>query len=410
MENIEYNTDKKSIFNTNILDGVFIWVIVLFGLKLYTFLINETIGKALTLGTFLIIATLLVIQIIYGKRSGVKKGFTIEVTFVFISLIISVFAAYLFYDQPLRVTAFAQYEFYIFLFYFLIHRLRPDPDKILNMCVWIGYGYTIIYFLQYLAYPTEITSSRALSDRGTIRILIPGSEFMVTGWFIQLTRYFITKKIKYIIGMVPYLIIIILLATRQVMGGMALITIIAVILSNTLRSKIGVLILIVAAIIPFYFMFQGVFDEMIRVSERDSSNFEDDIRVVAARYFLFDLNPNPIWILTGNGMPGPHTSYGQFLYRLSDELGYYQSDVGIIGSFSKFGIFFVLGEVIIITRLALKKTEEKFKFIKYNALLMLMTMFTGAGLKASTIILLCIMMYLADIDKQQKSFKQSETC
>lgn len=402
MENLAFNIDKRNAYNISVLDGLFIWIIALFGVKVYTFLITPTIGKALTLGCFIIVTALLLIHIIYGKRSEVKKGFLLEVSFIFISLIISVFAAYLFYDQSIRVTAFAQYEFYIFLFYFLIHRLRPDPDKILTMCVWLGYGYTIVYFLQYLAYPTEITSSKAISDRGSIRILIPGSEFMVTGWFIQLTRYFITKKIKYIIALFPYLVIIILLATRQVMAGMALITIYGVISSKTLKSKAWVLILIIISVIPFYFLFQEVFTHIFEVSQRDSDNFSDDIRVIAAKYFLFELNPNPVWIITGNGMPGPHTSYGQFLHRLAEELGYYQSDVGIIGSFSRFGIFFALGELLIVGRLALRRFDEKLKFVKYNALLMLMTMFTGAGLKASTIILLCFMMYVTDLDTQQK--------
>ncbi len=406
MEYKKFTSEYNNVYNTNLLDTIFIWVIVLFGLKFYTLFISETIGKALTLGSTLIIATLLIVHVIYGEKPLIKKNFSLEVLFIFISLIISTFAALVYYDQPLQITAFAQYEFYIFLFYFLIHRLKPDPEKILTICVWLGYGYTIIYFLQYLVYPTEITTSRTLSDRGTIRILIPGSEFMVTGWFIQLTRYFITKKIKYIIALIPYLIIIILLATRQVMAAMALVTIFAVIYSNTLKSKFAVLILIVLSVIPFYYMFQGVFEEIVQVSERDSRDFSDDIRVIAAKYFLFDLNPDPIWVLTGNGMPGPHTSYGKFLNRLSEELGYHQSDVGIIGSFSRFGIFFVLGELIILFRLALKRFDEKFKFVKYNALIMLITMFTGAGLKSSTIILLCIMIYIADIEFQNNKLNK----
>jgi hypothetical protein len=396
----------STAFNPAWLDSMLIWLIALCSLKFYTFLISVTISKATVLGGLMIVVFFLGIHLVYGKGSGFKKHFKAELWMIFISLFISVFAANVFHEQNIGSTLFAQYEFYFFIFYFLLHRLKPDPDKLLNMFLWLGYGYSIIYFIQYIAYPMEIVSSKAIEDRGTIRILMPGAEFLITAWFILLSRFFTTRSIKHIIGLLPFVIILILLATRQVIAATVLLTILAIIFSKTLKSKFAVIGLIVVAIIPFYFLFQGIFDQMMDVSRVQRTNMGENIRMLAARYFLFDLNPNPVWIITGNGMPGPSSTYGKFLFRISEELGYHQSDVGLIGSFSRFGILFALAELIFLFRLVFFKVNEKYTFIRYNALMMLLTLFTGAGLRSSTIVLLCFMFYIIDSEKSAAFVKQ----
>ncbi|MBN2272718.1 MAG: hypothetical protein JXK95_00170 [Bacteroidales bacterium] len=395
----ELTTTHKS----NYVDSILIWFITLCSLKFYTLFVPETFGKAIILFGVLLVPGLLIVHFVYGKSISSRKHFIIEIILIFTAFFVSTIAARYFHSQSIMTTIFAQYEFYVFLFYFLIHRMKPDPDKLLTMFIWLGYIYAIIYIVQYLLYPTQIVNSKILADRNTVRIMMPGAGYMITAWFILLSRYFRTKQIINIIGLIPFVLVIILLGTRQIMATTALLTLLNILMSRTIKSKIFTYALIALAIVPFYFLFQGVFDQIIAVSHKESSSIQNNIRFLAARYFLFDLNDNPLWILTGNGMPGPHSDYGRFLYRISDQLGYFQSDVGIIGDFSKFGILFALAEIVFLIKMALCKCREKYSFIRYNALMILMSMFTGAGLGAAMIVQICFMLYITDTEKHYYS-------
>ncbi len=382
-------------------DNWLIWIITLCSLRLFTFIIPMSIAKGVTLMGVLIVFGLLMVYIVYANDDGIRKRFRTEIVMIFIALIISAFAAEFFHEQSILTTLFSQYEFYVFIFYFLLHRMRPDSVKIVDMFVWLGYIYCFIYFLQYFAYPAKIVSSIIFNDRGTIRIFMPGSQYIFASWFILLSRYFISKKLINIIGLIPIFIVFILLGTRQVLATIILLTLLNILLSRSIKSKVTTYILIALMLIPFYFLFQGIFDQLFEVSKKAQNGMKDNIRIMAANYFLFDFNRNPLWLLTGNGMPGPHSHYGVFLSDISDKLGYYQSDIGIIGDLSKFGILFALAQLMFMIKMVFLKYSEKHAFIRYNAIAMILTMFTGAGLGSGIIVFSCLMFYIAEVDNSK---------
>lgn len=403
LNNQELSNSISKSYNSGYIDTVLIWCIALCSVKIFTFLVPFAIAKGFALaGSFLVII-LLAMHIVYGKRSNIKKNFHIEIALILAALLLSAFAAEFFNDQSALSTIFYQYEFYMIFLYYLIHRIKPDPDKLLNVFLGMGYLYAAVYFLQYMAYPAEIVSSRFTESRGSVRINMPGSGFMFAGWFILLSRFFEKKDIKYIIALIPFIIVTILLASRQVLASMTLFTLLNILLSKQIKSKVLMYVVIALAIIPFYFLFQDVFNQIFEVTQRQQANMGKNVRLLASRYFLFDLNHNPLWILTGNGNPAPHSEYGDFLIRISDELGFYQSDVGIIGDFSKFGILFGLAEVIFLLKLVFYKVNEKYSFMRYFALASIMTIAVGAGMGAESFAIFCLMFYIVDIDKQNTS-------
>jgi hypothetical protein len=369
-------------------------------LRFYTLFVSETTGKAILLFAVLFILAFWSFFIAYGTLPAIKLHFRIEILLFFFSFIISAFGAMFFHDQPMLITIYAQYAFYLFLFYFLIHKLRPDSDTIIKMFLWLGYIYAFLYFIQYILYPMEIIMSPSLKDRGTIRIMMPGAEYMVAAWFILLSKFFRTRQLKNLFGLIPFIIVLILLGTRQLMAATALITLINILLSKSLKSKAIVIVAIAVAFVPFYFLFQDIFNNIAALSNKQQANLQGNIRLFAANYFMFEMNHNPVWVLTGNGFPGPHSEYGKFLMRISSQLGYYQSDVGIIGDFSKFGILYVIAELSILFKMVFFRMDEKYSFIRYTAIMMLMTLFTGAGLGPGVILQMCFLAYLIDTNKQ----------
>ncbi len=401
------NSHQKYIISKDSFKYLIIWLISLLSIKFYSLFLPYQLGKSLIFMGIILGSALYIFLIVYEHSQEFRKEFTLPVVFIFISLIISAIACNYFHDQPLHNTLFEQFELYYFLIYFLLHKLKPNPEKLLNMFLTLGFAYCGVYIIQYFLFPRVIVSSSVFQDRGTVRIFIPGGGFLYTAYFLLLMGFFITKKIKYLVWIIPILIIFFLLGTRQVLASIAMLTIINILMSRTIKSKILTFFLILLCFIPLFFLFEGIFLQMLKVTQEQSTSIEDNVRYRAAHYFLFEFNKNPLWMITGNGMPDHQSSYGRFINSLTETFGFYQSDIGIIGDFSKFGIFFVIGQLWILIKLIRSKLVEKYTFIWYNTLSILMTMFTGAGLHAGTIVLICMMMYIADVNKRGRELEIS---
>ena len=269
----------------------------------------------------------------------------------------------------------------------------------MNMFIWLGYGYCIIYTIQFLVYPIQFVYSTILVDRGTIRVFMPGSEYVFTGYFILIGRFFMTRNPKHLVLILPYVIILLLMGTRQMIGSLVLATLINILLSRTIKSKLMMYILIAACLIPFYFIFQNIFDEMFKIShQQHTEGISQNIRYKAVMFYLFKYNPSLAWMIIGNGMPDVLSRYGRELAGIGQYGGLYLEDIGLFGDFFRFGILFVIAKVSIYLRLVKWKLREKYTFIRYNVITILLTLFTGSGTNASVLTLTCIMMYFADLN------------
>lgn len=377
-----------------------IWVIALLALKFYTVFLNYSLGRAVALLAVIIVISIYPVFAIYDKSSSFKRHFNWPILLMTLGVIASSFAADLFYSQPLKGTLFQENVFYLYAFYFLLHKLKPTPEKIVNIIVGIGLIYCFIYFIQYLLYPRLIIGSIIMKDRGTLRIFLPGSEFLVAAYFIELNRYFNYKKIKYLLWMIPMFVVFLLLGTRQVLATVVLLTLLNILLSKKIKSKFWMFFILALCIVPIFFIFQDIFIKMFEVTQKQSKNASGNIRVQAATYFMFHFNNNRLWMLTGNGYPDPHASYGRDLSFLTGAKGYFLADIGIIAEFFMFGIFYVIGKIGFLIMFAKGKFKEEFSFIRYFALADILTIVTGLTFNADTIIFYCILMYIFDLNKR----------
>lgn len=391
------NVTEKSVINY-----VIIWLISLLSIKFYTLFISYSIGKGLVLTSVVLTLSILALLIVYDRSGSLAKGFRLPVYLMFSTLVISAFAASYFHKQNFGTTLFAQNEFYLLSFYFLLHKIKPDPRKLLDMFVTLGLICTVIYFIQYLIYPTKITSASMMIDRGTLRIFMPGFGFAYSSYFILLSRFYVTKRTRHLLLLVPIVIVFFLMGTRQILAVAFLLTVISIILSRTIRSKFFVFFLLAACVIPIYYIFIDVFNNMLELTQNQVVHAQSNVRYKAASYFLFNFNGGSEWLLTGNGFPGSHTDYGKAIQRLTQAYGYYLSDIGILGDLFKFGILYVLAILIIRVKLISAPLAEEYTFVRYESIGELLTIATGAGLQAQSITILCMSMYIADANKELK--------
>ncbi|KAF5029094.1 hypothetical protein DSECCO2_652180 [anaerobic digester metagenome] len=200
------------------------------------------------------------------------------------------------------------------------------------------------------------------------------------------------------------------MGTRQLLFSMFLLTMLNILLSRKVKSKLMVILLAAFAAIPVILMFQDIFTSIISLSKEQSQGFEENIRVLAGTFFLTDFFPNNLAYITGNGADSANSGYGMTIQMYKDVFGFYQSDIGIIGDFSKFGILFLTGVFSILYRILKTRLSDDLNYIKYFFLFVILTGITGAGPfgDANSIVTISIILYLADVDKHNRSLEEEE--
>ncbi|MCK5136589.1 MAG: hypothetical protein KAR19_12425 [Bacteroidales bacterium] len=359
----------------------------------------DIVIKAIEMVGVAIILFFLVIYFVYGDSRLGKMRFALPIALILISVLISMFGSYSFQNQSFAATAIGQRVIYFYLIYFLLHYLRIPIDFIKKTIVVFAIAYIVLYLAQYTLYPTELTKSKMFMDRGTLRIFMPGAGYLVIAYFIWLYLIFKSFRIRYLVFLLVSLAVFVLLGTRQVIASIVLLSILFLLQSKVVKSKLLFFSLIGLTIIPVYFLFEDILFAMFEVTVSQSQSIESNIRFRAAKFFLTDFFPNKIAYFTGNGAIGS-SLYGVRIANYAERYGFYQADLGLIGEYTKYGVLFVVGVIIIFYRSLSPKLSENLMFIKYNFLGLILTLVTGGGAFGSSstnILINCMLLYLIDL-------------
>jgi hypothetical protein len=281
--------------------------------------------------------------------------------------------------------------------------LKPKPEELVKFMISIGILYAILYLSQTLVFPLKLVDVPMFIDRNTLRIALPGSGYLFLGYLIGLSRFIKTNNMKYLLLCMLAIIVFSLTGTRQILAPLAIITILSILFSKKIKSRVLIITLIILAMLPAYFMFKETFSALFAVSQEQSTNFSDNKRIQAAIFFLFEFFPNKLAYIIGNGVPGGNSAYGAQINAYKELFGFYQADIGIIGDYTRFGILIVVAQLSIYARIMFMRLPEELDFVKYNILASVFAILVGSSFSyADNIVVMCMMFYLVDISSYFK--------
>lgn len=357
------------------------------------------------LAQFVITAMMLaiiVVKEVYGGIVTIEPNFKHPIFLILTGVFLSMIIAQAYHHQSYLLTLWAQRYMYFYFFYFFLHILRPEIKDLERIIITLGFLYAISIFVQFAVHPTIIFDVRQDVDRGTIRIFIPGSSFMRLALFYFLHRFYQKNQIRDIFPVILFLSILILQGTRYGLSATVLVIFFSLVFSKTISSRYLIFFIVLLSVIPLYFIFQDIFVGLIELSERQSQNFESDIRIRAATFFLTDFFPNKLSYIFGNGQDHMRSIYGLRVHAYKIYRGFHQADIGLIGDFSKFGLFFVIGVVWLVLKAFFTPVKSEYTYIKYyilNAALVLPVATVFAN--PFSIALWCVMLYILDLNSNQ---------
>lgn len=311
---------------------------------------------------------------------------------------VSIMGAYAIHGQSVaegfRVTMFTL----SYLFFYVLYILKIDYKVMLKMCIAFGIFWVAMEAIQQFTYPTiwfatrMDTFDKAIEIRnGIYRFNIEGREFGLILLFYSFQKYMEKPKRIYLFGIVLGLVGVYLLATRQIMAASVLCLLYGMFAMKKIKITSFIAIAVIALLI--YYNMDSLFGDYIEMTKDED---EDNIRLVSYNYFGILYNEGSFLpILLGNGLAGA-SAYGKEMEKLND-IGLYQADIGIVGMYSWYGIFYVL-TILVFFIYIFRKHAMIDLYLKMYVLYMFVTsvMLHHFGYSLHHIMTLCIILYLVD--------------
>lgn len=343
---------------------------------------------------------LLIFQIIYWKIPLSQSYFSLPVLLLLAGVLLSMYTAYAYHGQPVAISLWANRYMYFFLFYFVLHLLQVSPTYLERLLFFAGVIYALAFLLQYAAYPTQLFDVRMGVERGTIRIFIPGLALLNMAYFIALQRVLYKNSLVYLVFLILFLAVYVLTGTRSIIAGPAIVTLFALFFSKRVKSRWGMMMLVLFALVLAFYLFQDIVLYLISVSEQQSVHSEEDIRIKAASFFLTDFFPNAFAYISGNSEAHQASAYGLEIFSYKMRNGFYQSDIGFIGEFSKYGLFLLVSAFIIFFKGLSYPLSDDHAYVRYFMILLHVTLPLGSSFTTPDfIVMLCVAMYFLDLEK-----------
>jgi len=393
---------------SNGMKNIIFLFVALCGITFFRFsFIGENGYKLLELAGIGLIVLFVVLQLVYERNELFPFHFKYEIILILFGVLLSMFMAAYAHGQNLKTTAIAQRSMYYYFFYVFLHIIRLRKEHVEKMILYMAIGYSFLFLLQFALFPTMLFDARVDMERGTIRIFLPGLSFLLLAFFYSLNKVIYDQNYNFVIPPVLFLIIVVLLGTRQILFALLLVSAVNVILSGTLNSKFVIGVIAMLAVVPMYLLFKDIITELIQLSQTQAEGIGEDVRVRAAHFFLTDFYPNRMAYITGNGAHSLNSSYGEFVESLKVTKGFYQSDIGIIGDYTRFGIFFVIGVMWLLFRSLFINAGKDLRYIRFYFLYILLTIpVSGQEFTSpSSLIVHLTALYLLDVGHYSQKFK-----
>ncbi|WP_148562452.1 hypothetical protein [Spirosoma radiotolerans] len=368
--------------------------------------------------TFSLIVVIISIPFFY-KRSF---AFNLPIQMICASILISIPLAYISWKQDIWLSVKSTMPYLIWFFYFFLIQKKIKIKIIEKITLFYGALYMILFLFQFINSDIVYfgTKSEFVVDRGITRIIFPGAGIFFLSLFISLCKLSYNKKNKIIwltfisLGAV----VTVLQVTRQSIVFLIFIYIYHFFSSSSNLKKLIILsisfCIIYIAVNSNHSIVRGL-SETQKETQHQGSEY---IRVLSAKYFILDFSPNLLSRILGNGIPyGDKSVLGREELKLQT-VGYYLSDIGLVGLYAMCGIIPVLAYFIIFYKSFKVKVPKPFYYLKYYIWMVMFTSLTSDSVYADKFLIANIFvvylyqyiseknaLYLLNLKKYRKSIK-----
>lgn len=295
---------------------------------------------------------LVYVAIIILSISGMKKmkkinaRFSVEILFLVILPFLSSWGAYELHGQSFFRSLPSTIYVCISLVYFLLHEYHVESAKILKVIYWVALTFVFIQIFQQFmpskamfgvsASGLELEVRNGIS-RFRMGNMEPALIMLFYAWCLLLKKF----RQKYLLMFILMALSVYLTLTRQLMATTLATILLSVIFWGKSQNKVRQYVALSIFVLGLYLYKDTLFGSFLDQTVEGNDLTQDNIRLAALDFYWLQIMDSPISFLIGNGVPNANTSFGQMMSSWM-ESGFYTSDIGVVGVWWHYGIFFIL--------------------------------------------------------------------
>ena len=354
-----------------------------------------------------IVAYLAIGQIYKQKPEKEKPYFLLPMKLVIFSTLFSIIPAYFSWGQSPATTFVALLPYLSYIFYFFLIYFKPKLRDIEKIIIAIGLLTLFLQILSIIIFPTILYGGKLEDEisttRGFARLSIPGMGFIYLAYFLCVNKFVYTNRIKWLGYAIMLLIGIFSTLTRQSIAACLLLSVFFF-LSQVKSIWIKIVVMLFSALLIYFVSTLSFVKILLEKTQEQTSKYQEDVRVLSGTYFLTSFSPDLLTQVFGNGEAATGKSkYGNEVLKMKEVFGYYQSDVGFIGVYAKFGLIGILAWILIFYRIFRIKLHPSIRYIRIFIMFFLLTGLTAAFVTSVYYIApICLALYMADFKLRKK--------
>jgi len=386
--------------------------ITLICINLWSFqIISEDIFNILEV---LAMAALIVI-VCFTTKVFLYKGLAFKkfVLLFFFLPLLSVVGANIYHDQPLSLSFLLLRSNLVWLLYFVLHIYNVSPQRLLKFVLFVGIVWAFLTTAQQFTYPvayfyTRGEDSASLFRGDIVRYGIAGQQFGVFALLYFTYRYLTTKNIYTLPFAGLALLGLYYTGGRQTLAASFACIIVAVLLLEGISKWTYLIMFSILGVLVILVLQPAMIMNMISLTDEQVNN-KDYIRFHSANFYLNEYWPHWGAKLLGNGRPHELCNYGVEMNYIQKVLHFFRSDVGIIGVYNTYGLFYVLTIFAVnIKGMFMRLRDREDKYLKpiffYTFFTLLLNVsYAGTG----NIPFFCLLYYIADKALEKEETKET---
>lgn len=349
-----------------------------------------------------------------------NKGYSLLMSYFIYLVLISVFSAYLFWDQSPFLTIVSSLSYFSFFFFFFLKRFKVKINLVEKVVWCLLVTYIICFTYAFLKAPTIVFAGYGASDSGLsdsrglfrIRITAMGAGPLYISYFMAISK-FLKTKLK-----IWLMVIVVLFAFIALQLGRQAILISFVLGFMYYFSKVSLIkkvLLIFACYGLIWFSINKIpmVTNLIELSEKqiDSNEDEEDIRLQAYKFYMYEMPTNVFTGFFGKGMYTlvKGNRYGDYINKNGRDKGLIPADVGYGYVYLLFGAFGIAIFFLISIKAYKQKVPEEYNYLKYYIYFLMISNFGASPLLLTipTYSMAVYILYVLEQNNNQLSYEKN---
>lgn len=349
----------------------------------------------------LLVMGLSFVKVVQEKGQYFKVAIIIFIVGVFANILSAKFNN----GQAFRDTFLSFGPYYFILFYFFLHEQKIERKELENIIIAFALIYSVFYWYQLLVFPNRIFVGAMFADRGTIRIKIEGSGFLMLAFFMVLNRYLVNQKLINVFFALVFFVILLKGGFRSLTLGAVLMS--GILFLRMLKHNPANFALVGLAVVMFIGLLQTdsakqIIDNMMHASEKQKEMGDQYIRKLEYNYFFHEYPANWSYYVVGGGLPGGYSEYSRKNGYMVREFGFFWVDLGLLGFFIVIGAIATLGILLYALRaFFIKVPPDSFYLNAFFGYLLIVSYYNMEIYRNGMFVVEAIALYLIDLARKE---------